>query len=422
MNMHTEIDRTHLWHPYAPAVNPPPVNGAVSASGTHIRLADGNELIDAISSWWCAAHGHNRPEILAAIREQSEKLSHVMFAGFTHEPAIALAEELLKKLPPGLNKIFFADSGSIAVECAAKMAIQYQISRGLHGKSRLAALRGGYHGDTIGAMALSDPGGMHTIFRDLLPKHFFADQPKCRFDAEWDDADFTSMRRVLDDHADEIAAVIVEPVFQGANAMNFYHPEYLRQLRRACDEHDILLIFDEIATGFGRTGKLFAMDHAGVVPDIMCIGKILSGGVITLAAAIASEHVSDVISEGGRGAFLHGPTFMANPLACAAATASVRLLDAYDWRGNILRMERQMRRELAEARDFAGVNDVRVLGATAVIEVEQIPSPVRVMEIVKKRGVWLRPFGRWIYAMPPFITPEDEVKRITDAMKELAHG
>ena len=420
--MHTKIDRDHLWHPYAPAVNPPPVNGAVSASGTHIRLADGDELIDAISSWWCAAHGHNRPEILAAVRGQSEKLSHVMFAGFTHGPAIALAEELLKKLPPRLNRIFFADSGSVAVECAAKMAIQYQFARGLRKKSRLAALRGGYHGDTIGAMALSDPGGMHTIFSGLLPKHFFADRPKCRFDAEWDDADFSPMRKLLDDHADEIAAVIAEPVFQGANAMNIYHPEYLRQLRRACDEHDVLLIFDEIATGFGRTGKLFAMDHAEVVPDIMCIGKILSGGVLTLAAAIASEHVSDVISEGGRGAFLHGPTFMANPLACAAAAASVRLRDAYDWRNNVLSMERQMRRELAEARDLAGVDDVRVLGAIAVIEVKKIPSSARVMEIVRKHGVWLRPFGRWIYAMPPFITPEDEVKLITDAMKELAHG
>ena len=420
--MRIDVDRKHLWHPYAPTVKPPPVNGAVSASGTRIRLADGSELIDAISSWWCAAHGHNRPEILAAIREQSERLSHVMFAGFTHEAAISLADELTKKLPPQLTKIFLADSGSIAVECAAKMAVQYQYARGRSGKSRLAALKGGYHGDTIGAMALSDPDGMHTIFHGILPKHFFAEKPRCRFDAAWDDADFSPMRKLLDTHADELAAVIVEPVFQGANAMNFYHPEYLRQLRKACDEHDVLLIFDEIATGFGRTGRLFAMDHVGIVPDIVCLGKILSGGAITLAAAVASEQVADAISQDGKGAFLHGPTFMANPLACAAATASLRLLDAYDWQDNVLRMERQMRRELAEAREFSHVRDVRVLGAVGVIEVDELPSPDRVMATVKKHGVWLRPFGRWIYAMPPFITPPGEIAKITAAMKELARG
>lgn len=420
--MNLDTDRRHLWHPYAPMVEPPPVFGAAAATGTKLRLADGTELIDAISSWWCAAHGHNHPAILEAIRKQSEKLSHVMFAGFTHAPAVELAEELKKKLPSELDAVFLADSGSIAVECAAKMAVQYHFTRGSRRKSRLAALKGGYHGDTIGAMALSDPNGMHTIFNGILPKHFFAEKPRCRFGGEWDNEDFASMQKLLDDHADEIAAVIVEPVFQGANAMNFYHPEYLRRLRKCCDEHDVLLIFDEIATGFGRTGRLFAMEHAQVVPDIVCLGKILSGGVLTLACAVASHSVAETISEGGRGAFLHGPTFMANPLACAAAAASLRLLDVYDWRGNVARIESDLKTQLEPARKLSGVRDVRALGAVGVIEVEKLPSPASVREVVRETGVWLRPFGHWIYTMPPFVTAAEEVRRITGAMKLLANG
>lgn len=418
--MNLDTDRRNLWHPYAPIVEPPPVNGAVSALGTRIRLADGTELIDGVSSWWCAAHGHNHPAILRAIREQSEKLSHVMFAGFTHKPAVALADELVKRLPAGLDAVFLADSGSIAVECAIKMAVQYQFARGKSGKFRLAALKGGYHGDTFGAMALSDPGGMHTMFRGILPQHHFAEQPHCRFGGTWDDADFSSMRELLDRYADELAAVIVEPIFQGANAMNFYHAEYLKRLRRCCDEHDVLLIFDEIATGFGRTGKLFAMEHAGVVPDIVCLGKILSGGAITLACAVASRQVAETISDGGRGAMLHGPTFMANPLACAAATASLRLLDSYDWQGSVKRIESELREQLAPAREFARVRDVRALGAVGVIEVDRLPSSERVRETVRSCGVWLRPFGRWIYTMPPFVSTPDDIRHITDAMKRLA--
>ena len=418
--MKLEIDRRHLWHPYASMIEPRQPYGVAGASGTRIRLTDGQELVDAISSWWCAAHGHNHPEIMAAIRRQSEELSHVMFAGLTHDPAIALADELTRKLPPGLDRIFLTDSGSIAVECAAKMAVQYQFARGQKGKSRIAALKGGYHGDTIGAMALSDPNGMHAIFSGIMPCHLFADQPRCRFDGEWDETDFHSMERLLDDHAGELAAVIVEPVFQGANAMNFYHPEYLRRLRQSCDAHDVLLIFDEIATGFGRTGKLFAMEHAGVEPDIVCLGKILSGGAITLAAAVTTGRVAEIISDGGNGVFLHGPTFMANPLACAAATASMRLLDSYDWQRKVMRIEAQMREELEPAREFPNVRDVRVLGAVGVIEVKHLPSPSRVSAAIRAHGVWLRPFNRWIYAMPPFITPPDEMSRITETMKDLA--
>ncbi|MDD3885571.1 MAG: adenosylmethionine--8-amino-7-oxononanoate transaminase [Victivallaceae bacterium] len=418
--MSTDSDRRYLWHPYAPVVNPPPVFEAAGGSGARVRLADGVELIDAVSSWWCMAHGHNHPAITSAIREQCDKLTHVMFAGFTHAPAMELAEELRQRLPAGLKHIFFADSGSIAVECAVKMAVQYQMARKLPAKSKLAAHGGGYHGDTIGAMSLSDPNGMHTMFKGLLPKHFFAPMPAVPFDGEWRDEAFAPMQKLLDEHADEIAAVIIEPIFQGANAMRFYHPQYLKKLRAACDAHDVLLIFDEIATGFGRVGRRFAQEYAGVTPDIMCIGKILSGGAVTLAAAVASEQVGEVISEGGRGAFLHGPTYMANPIACAASCASLRLLDQYDWQSRVNAIESRLKDGLAPARAIAGVRDVRVLGATGVIEVAQMPSPQVVRRIVLKHHVWLRPFGNWLYTMPPFICTPDEIDAISETMLDLA--
>ena len=414
------IDQHHLWHPYASIASPPPVNLAVAAQGTKIRLEDGAELIDAISSWWCVAHGHNHPAIVAAIREQAGRMAHVMFAGFTHEPAIELANALLKQLPAGLTKIFFADSGSIAVECAAKMAVQYQHAQGHEKRCRLAALKGGYHGDTLGAMALSDPNGMHTLFKGMLPIHFFAEQPKIRFGAEWDDADFDSMRVLLDEHGDEIAAVIVEPIFQGGNAMWFYHPEYLRQLRKACDAQGILLIFDEIATGFGRTGKRFALEHAGVKPDIMTVGKILTGGSISLAAAITTPHVAETLCRGSAGAFMHGPTYMANPIACAAGCAAMRVMDSYDWQEAVLRIERELKNQLEPYRRSSNVKDVRVLGAIGVLELHEMPLPERVQSVVRETGVWLRPFDHYLYTMPPFVTSSDEVLRITQAMGRLA--
>ncbi|MEI7947496.1 MAG: adenosylmethionine--8-amino-7-oxononanoate transaminase [bacterium] len=414
------IDRHHVWHPYASIAVPPPVNLAVSAQGTRIRLEDGTELIDAVSSWWCVAHGHNHPAIVAAIREQSERMAHVMFAGFTHEPAIELAQALMKQVPAGLDKVFFADSGSIAVECAAKMAVQYQLALGHEKRCRLAALKGGYHGDTLGAMALSDPNGMHTLFKGMLPTHFFAEQPKIRFGAEWDAADFDSMRTLLDEHGDEIAAVIVEPIFQGGNAMWFYHPEYLRQLRKACDELDILLIFDEIATGFGRTGKRFAMEHAGVTPDIMTVGKILTGGSVSLAAVITTPHVAEAICRTSPGAFMHGPTYMANPIACAAGCAAMRVMDSYDWRAAVLRIERELKDQLTPYGRCSNVKDVRVLGAIGVLELHEMPSPERVQSVVRATGVWLRPFDHYLYTMPPFVTSAEEIVRITEAMGQLA--
>ncbi len=415
--MNLSTDRRNLWHPYASTKTPPPVNAAESASGTHIRLESGEELIDAISSWWCAGHGHCRPEIIGAIREQALHLPHIMFAGFTHAPAVELTEELLKVLPQGIDKVFFADSGSIAVECALKMAVQYQNALGFKNRSRFVSLKGDYHGDTIGAMSVSDPDGMHILFRGLLPQNLFAERPACRFGGEWNDSFFLSMDRILDGHADEIAGVIVEPVFQGANAMWFYHPEYLRKLRAACDRHGIVLIFDEIATGFGRTGRLFAQEYAGVKPDIMCIGKLLTGGEITLAAAVASARIADPIP-----ALMHGPTFMANPLACAAAKASVKLLSSYDWKGNVARIESVLKKQLEPCRALPNVKDVRVLGAVGVLEVGKIPSPETTQKIVLETGVWLRPYANFIYTMPPYITPDSELEQIASAMKRLAEA
>jgi adenosylmethionine-8-amino-7-oxononanoate aminotransferase len=414
------IDRHHVWHPYSSIAVPPPVNLAVAARGTKIRLADGTELIDAVSSWWCVAHGHNHPAIVAAIRDQAERMAHVMFAGFTHEPAIELAQALMKQLPVKLDKIFFADSGSIAVECAAKMAVQYQIAHGHEKRCRLAALKGGYHGDTLGAMALSDPNGMHTLFKGMLPTHFFAEQPRIRFGAEWDNVDFNSMRTLLAEHGDEIAAVIVEPIFQGGNAMWFYHPEYLRQLRKACDAQGILLIFDEIATGFGRTGKRFAMEHAGVTPDIMTVGKILTGGSVSLAAAITTSHVADTICSKSPGAFMHGPTYMANPIACAAGCAAMRVMDSYDWQKAVLRIERELKNQLEPYRRCSNVKDVRVLGAIGVLELHEMPSTERVQSVIRATGVWLRPFDHYLYTMPPFVTSSEEILQITQAMGQLA--
>ena len=334
-----EFDRKHLWHPYASMTEPPPVNFAISASGTKIRLADGSELLDGVSSWWCMCHGHNHPKIVAAIREQAAKLSQVMFAGFTHEPAIRLAQLLVESAPAGLTRVFYADSGSVAVECAAKMALQYQLAAGRGSRRLLGTVRGGYHGDTAGAMALSDPDGMHQMFSGILSKHHFAPQPATPFGADWNPDDFAPMEAMLDRYENEIAAVILEPVFQGASAMRFYHPRYLAELRRACSERDILLIFDEVATGFGRLGEFFAAEYAKVSPDLMCVGKGLTGGAIGLAALLASDKVAETISAVPPGKFMHGPTFMANPLACAAGCGSLELFSEYDWRGNVKAIE-----------------------------------------------------------------------------------
>ena len=414
------FDRTHVWHPYASLKDPPPVRLARAAQGVEIELADGRRLIDAVSSWWCVAHGHNHPAIVAAIRRQSEKLCHVMFGGFTHGPAIELAERLATLTPPGLDRVFLADSGSISVEVAAKMAVQYQRARGRPGRTRLVALKGGYHGDTSLAMALSDPDGMHVLFRDIMTRHFFAEKPSVPFGGEWDAADFASMLRTVEEHGDEIAAVICEPIFQAANAMNFYHPQYLRELRRLCDEKGILLIFDEIAAGLHRTGPRWAQDHAGVAPDIMTVGKALTGGHVTLAATIASGVVAETISNGTPSAFMHGPTYMANPLACAAAIASLDLFESMDYAANVRRIESQFKAALAPLAALPNVAGVRVLGAAAVVEAKRLPARADIERVIDAHGVWLRPFCNFIYAMPPLVSDATTIDRIAAALADLA--
>ena len=415
-----DYDRTHIWHPYASLGNPPPVQFAKAASGVAIELADGRKLVDAVSSWWCVAHGHNHPAIVEAIRRQSERLCHVMFGGFTHDPAIELAEKLAAFAPAGLDRVFFADSGSISVEVAAKMAVQYQNALGHPERNKLVALKGGYHGDTSLCMALSDPDGMHTLFRGIMTKHFFAEKPTIPTWGTWNSVDVESLRQVVDAHGDEIAAVICEPIFQAANAMNFYHAEYLREMRRICDERGILLIFDEIAAGCYRTGPRWAHSRAEVTPDIMTVGKALTGGHLTLAATLASRKVADAISAGSPSAFMHGPTYMANPLACAAACASLELFAQNDYAAKVARIEQQFRDGLEPVREKPNVRDVRVLGAAGVVEVGRLPATADIARVIRAHGVWLRPFCNFIYAMPPLVSDEGTIDRIVGALTDLA--
>ena len=415
-----EYDRARIWHPYASLKDPPPVRLADSASGVEIALADGTRLIDAVSSWWCVAHGHNHPAIVEAMRRQSEKLCHVMFGGFTHAPAVELAEKLAAIAPAGLDRVFFADSGSISVEVAAKMAVQYQAALGRPERNRLVALKGGYHGDTSLCMSLSDPDGMHVLFKGVMSRHFFAEKPSIPPGGEWNPADAESLRRIVDEHEGEIAAIVCEPVFQAANAMNFYHPGYLREMRRICDERGILLIFDEIAAGFYRTGPLWAHSRAGISPDIMTVGKALTGGHITLAATLASAKVADVISSGNPSAFMHGPTYMANPLACAAASASLDLFASGGYGEMAEGIGRRFEAGLAPLSSLPNVRDVRVLGAVGVVEVGRLPARDDIERVIRRHGVWLRPFCNFIYSMPPLVSDGRTVDRIVEAIADLA--
>lgn len=414
------FDRAHLWHPYASPVNPPPVFLAERSSGTQIVLPDGTELTDAVSSWWCAAHGHNHPHIVEAIHRQSRTLSHVMFGGFTHRPAVELTQRLIAMTPEGLDSVFLADSGSISVEVAAKMAVQYQRATGHPGRCRMLALRGGYHGDTVGAMALSAPEGMHTLFAGLIPHHFFADQPSIAVDGTWNEAAFDSIRTLVEAHTGEIAALICEPVFQAANAMWFYHPMFLRRMRELCDEHGLLLIFDEIASGFYRTGPRWAHTRAGVTPDILCIGKALTGGHLTLAATVTTSRVAHAIAGGTPGAFMHGPTYMGNPLACAAGIASLELFAASDYEDKVRGIETQLRAGLAPLAARENVAAVRVLGAVGILELRCPPRAEDVRTVILEHGVWLRPFSNIAYTMPPLITPPETVQKIIGALDAVS--
>jgi adenosylmethionine-8-amino-7-oxononanoate aminotransferase len=413
-------DKATIWHPYASATQAPDMFPVVSASGVRLTLADGRELIDGMASWWCAIHGYNHPALNKAVTAQLAQMSHVMFGGLTHPPAVKLAKLLTDLTPASLDRVFFSDSGSVAVEVALKMALQYWHATGKPEKQKLVALRSGYHGDTFGAMSLCDPvTGMHHLFGDVLPKHYFAPAPACEFDEPCSDQQISEMENLLAEHHGEIAAVIVEPVVQGAGGMRFYSPDYLVKLRALCDAFDVLLIFDEIATGFGRTGKMFALEHSGTEPDILCVGKALTGGYMTLAATLCNRRISDGISDSDVGAFMHGPTFMANPLACATAIASIELLLSQPWQRNIRRLNEALRSGLAPAKDLPAVAEVRTLGAIGVIELREPVDMVKIQPEFVKRGVWVRPFGKLIYAMPPYIMNSDDTATLTTAMVDV---
>lgn len=411
------FDRQHIWHPYTSMHDPLPCYPVVAAQGCKLQLADGRELVDGMSSWWAAIHGYNHPRLNQALQRQLAQMSHVMFGGITHPAAVELSRQLIAMTPEALECIFLADSGSIAVEVSMKMALQYWLGRG-ETRQKFLTLKRGYHGDTFAAMSVCDPdNSMHSLWRGYLPQHLFAAAPLCGVDDIWDDADFNDFAQLAERHHHDIAAVILEPIVQGAGGMRFYHPRYLQQVRELCDHYGLLLIADEIATGFGRSGKLFACEHADITPDILCLGKALTGGSLTLAATLTTREVADTISRGPAGCFMHGPTFMGNPLACAVAVESLAIINEGRWPAQIAAIEQQLRVALLPLRQHYAVADARVLGAIGVIETHQPVNMAALQQFFVAHGVWIRPFGRLIYLMPPYLITTAELRQLTQAVR-----